>query len=283
MASLPLRAGTTERTNEAALAYATPALLFEPAERGDVLLRRFLDEVTASDSIVFDRFTGPSSRLAWSRKQNQLGYASLKGFNADGAHMFATIGLDSLRTAALEVLPLDLWEDHWRGSLGDFITGTIGNPEEEHIGITSISFSAVRTSWERVNKDAGIQWGVRPWRTSPYLYFLAHAGHFDGGSLITLEGRAGYTMFGSTRIEGRLTLQLPASFRIAAAASMDPARIGSHDSGASHVGVTLEHVIRTRGGNPDSVFYLGFQSGANRSLPNGPQENMVVAGLSRLW
>jgi hypothetical protein len=283
MAAMPLPAATADRTNEAAVAYVPPAIVVEPPERSEVFLRRFLDEVAASDSIVFDRFTGPASRLAWSRKQNSFGYASLKSFNADGAAMFRTIGLDSLRTAALEVFPVDLWEDHWQGWFARFISGTIGNPEEEHIGITSISYSAVRTSWERVNQDAGIQWGLRPWRTNPYVYFLAHAGHFDGLPLLTFEGRAGYTLFGSSRIESRLTLQLPASFRIAAAASMDPARIRSHDSGASNVGVTLEHVLHTSGHNPNAVFYLGFRSGANTVLPDARQENMVVAGLSTPW
>ena len=44
------------------------------------------------------------------------------------------------------------------------------------------------------------------------VYLLAHAGRWDGRPLITFEGRAGYTLMGSTHIEGRLTLPLPASF-----------------------------------------------------------------------
>src|SRR5947208_2286634 len=63
LASLPASAATPGSTNEAALAYVTPTFMVEPPEQSDILLRRFLDEVIASDSIVFDRFTGPASRL----------------------------------------------------------------------------------------------------------------------------------------------------------------------------------------------------------------------------
>src|SRR6266478_614979 len=64
----------------------------------------------------------------------------------------------SLRTAALEALPLDLWQDHFETWIGHLILGTIGNPEEEHFRTTSIGYSAVRTSWETANQHAGIQW-----------------------------------------------------------------------------------------------------------------------------
>src|SRR2546430_10455432 len=62
-----------------------------------------------------------------------LSRSSLERFNTAGASLFSKIGLDSLRTAAIEALPLDLWQDHWLGWLGNLITGTIGNPRsEEH-------------------------------------------------------------------------------------------------------------------------------------------------------
>jgi hypothetical protein len=282
-AASPTEGATVTKTNEADISYAAPAIALERAQRSDVLMNRFLEEVTASDRIIFDRVTGPASRLDWARKQDSLGYAGLARFNADGAHMFAIMGLDSLRTAAIEALPLDLWEDHWQGWFSRFIAGTIGNPEEEHIQITSISYSAVRSSWESSNEAAGVQWGFRPWRTNPYVYFLAHAGRLDGRPLLTFEGRAGYTLFGSTRVEGRLTVQLPASFRLAGGASFDPARMGSHDPSASNIGVTLEHVVRYARFDSDAVFYVGFRSGVNRLSSTPRQENLIVAGLATRW
>src|SRR5205085_8126284 len=120
--------------------------------------------------------------------------------------------------------PLDLWASHWHGWLGNLLAGTIGSPQEEHIQLTSVSYSAVRSSWEAANEQAAIQWGFRPWRMSPYVYLLAHAGRLQGRPLFTFEGRAGYTLLESSKIESRLTLQLPASFRLAGSAGMDPAR-----------------------------------------------------------
>lgn len=282
-AASPLAGATTSKTNEAAISYVTPAIIEGRAERSDVLMNRFLEEVIASDSIVFDRFTGPASRLDWARRDETLGYASLARFNTEGAHMFSTIAGDSLRTAAIEVLPVDLWEDHWQGWFSRFIAGTIGNPEEEHIQLTSISYSAVRSSWEGSNQAAAVQWGFRPWRTNPYVYFLAHAGRMDGRPLVTFEGRAGYTMFGSSKIEGRLTFQLPASFRLAGGASFDPGRMGSHDPNASHIGVTLERVIHFAPLDSDAVFYVGFRSGADRYSSNPRHEDLLVAGFATRW
>src|ERR1041385_5385061 len=72
----------TTKTNQAAFSYPPAAFTFEPSERSENLSERFFQEVVASDSIVFDRFTGPSSRLAWARRQDKLGYASLDRWNS---------------------------------------------------------------------------------------------------------------------------------------------------------------------------------------------------------
>src|SRR5205807_9159123 len=49
LVSLSLPAAMVGKTNEAAIAYVAPAVLLEHAEPSDVFLRRFLDEVIASD------------------------------------------------------------------------------------------------------------------------------------------------------------------------------------------------------------------------------------------
>ena len=106
-ASLPLPTATGGETNRAAISYAAPPVALEPVGRSDIFLDRVFEELVASDRTVFDRFTGPSAELGWVQRQNTLGYASLERFNADGVAMFASIGLDSLRTTAVETLPLD--------------------------------------------------------------------------------------------------------------------------------------------------------------------------------
>src|SRR5437879_2158309 len=132
-ASPTLMAATAADTNNAAISYVLPSITLESNEHSEVLMDRFFQEAVRADSIVFDRFSGPASQLGWTRRQNDLGYGILDRYNADGLSMFTTIGLDSLRTAAIEVLPLNLWQDTCQGWLANFITGTLGNPEEEHL------------------------------------------------------------------------------------------------------------------------------------------------------
>ena len=273
-----------ENTNQAALAYPPPALNLEISTRSQAFVTRFFEEVTSSDSTLFDRFTGPSPKLDWTRRRETLGYGVLERWNSAGASMFGSIGMDSFRTVAIELLPLDRWADFWQGHLLNFIANSIGRPEEQHIELISSSYSAVRTSWESGNLGTGLTWGVRPWGTTPYLYFLAQAGHLDGRSLVTLEGRAQYTVLGSTKLEGRLTFQLPASFRLAAGTSIDPSCIGSHAADATpHIAVTLERAIRTAGTVPDGVFFIGFRSRVSGNSSNPHQENLLIAGLSKRW
>ena len=279
-----LKAQPSDRTNQAAISYPSVLMNFESTDRSEVLTERFFQEVVASDSVVFDRFTGCPMRLAWTRGVDRLGYSSLDRWNADGARLFRTIALDSFRTAAMEVLPFERWQDYWQGRYTDLITGTLGNPLEEHIQVTSVSYSAVRSYWEKEKENGkALQWGFRPWRTSPYVYLFAHAGRMDGRPLVTFEGRAGYTLLASTRVEGRLTLQLPGSFRLAGGATVDPRLLGTRDMNASLYGVSLERLIRVFDRVPDSVFYIGFRSGAYNGNSNSRHENLLVAGLARPW
>jgi hypothetical protein len=283
--SAPLSASAIDETNQASLAFPPPAVNLEvPPTRSETFVRRFFEEVASSDSTVFDRFTGPSPRLDWTRKRDRYGYDAVDRWNSSGASMFTSIAADSFRTAALDLLPLDRWADFWQGHLLNFIADSFGNPQEQHIELMSSSYSAVRSSWESANEGTTLRWGLRPWGTNPYLYFIAQGGHLEGRSLVTLEGRAQYTVLGSTKLEGRLTFQLPASFRLAAGTSLDPSCIGSHEPDATpRIAVTLERAIRRTGSCPDGVFYLGFRSRGSGNSGNPHTENLFILGLSKAW
>jgi hypothetical protein len=108
-------------------------------------------------------------------------------------------------------------------------------------------------------------------------------GHFAGGTLLTFEGRAGYALLGAAKVEGRLTLRLPASFRLAGAASFDPALITTHDPDGRHVSATLERVLGGKGRFPNTVCYLGYRLGVNTETAIARQENLVVAGVAASW
>src|ERR1051325_5885901 len=123
--SISASAGTTDKTNQAFISYEPTYLTVVNPQRSDVLMERFLQETADGDSVVFDRLSGPPSRLLWNRAEATLGYESIERFNANGAAIFTTIALDSLRNAAVEVLPLDLWENYWGRWLGNLLVGTI--------------------------------------------------------------------------------------------------------------------------------------------------------------
>lgn len=271
-------------TNEASFAVPNFSTALDYYSKpSEVFVDRFFQEMGNSDSLIFDRLTGPASRLSWARAQDRLGYGSIDRFTSDGVGLFSRIASDSLRTAAFATLPIDEWEEHSEGWITSLILGSLGNPEEEHLRLTSISYSDVRATWETANRRAGIQFGIRPWRTSPYAYILAHAGHWNGRPLLTFEGRARYTMFGSARLEGRLTMPLPSGFRLGGGISVDPMRLGAGEPDPTQFGVTLERVIRLGNHSPDTVFYVGFRSGLNGDQFNPRHENLIVAGLSRTW
>ena len=279
--AISVGAANESQTNEADLYYASPYLGISVPDESHSTVERLFREITSSDDVVFDRLSTVAARLDRINQQDRLGYGSREGLNAAGARLFGRIGLDSLRSFVAGALPLEMWQDSWEGWFGNFLAGTIGNPEEEHLRSTSISYSAVRTTWERGNDDAGIQWGIRPWQTSPYVYVLAKAGHYEGRSLIMAEGRAGYTMLGSSKIEGRVALALPASFQLSAGAALDPARMNS--DGGTHFAATLERVIGSRGFQQTTLFFIGFRSGYRMGSENQRGENVFIAGFSRSW
>jgi len=271
-------------TNEAAFSSLTfSAALNYYSKPSEVFVDRFFQEVGNSDSLIFDRLTGPASRLSWARSQERLGYASIERFNSDGLGLVSRIASDSLRTAAFATLPLDEWQEHGESWMTSLILGSFGNPEEEHLRLTSISYSDVRAAWEATDQKAGIQFGIRRWLASPYAYILAHAGHWNGRSLITFEGRAKYTIFGSARLEGRLSMPLPSGFRLGGGISVDPMRLGGAEPDPIGYGITLERVLRLNGHSPDAVFYVGFRSGLVEDHYTMRHENLIVAGLSKTW
>jgi len=96
-----------------------------------------------------------------------------------------------LRTAAIEVLPFDALAGLLAGTVGHFITGTIGNPQEEHIEMTSISYSLSGHHGRR--KMRRVSNGLPPVEDHTYVYLLAHA---DDGWAATdhLRGPCRYTL-----------------------------------------------------------------------------------------
>jgi len=89
----PISASAIDDTNQASLAIPPPAVKFDvPAPPSDRFIRRIFEEMTSSDSTVFDRFTGPAPKLDWTRRQDRYGSELIDRWNSAGASMFASIG-----------------------------------------------------------------------------------------------------------------------------------------------------------------------------------------------
>jgi hypothetical protein len=275
---------TETKTNTATIAYLPWWTQAGPTEPTEAVRENFSAGLLNSDSFEFDRFQGPASQLNWVRRFNAQGYGAIEHFNSSGARMFQSLASDSLRDATAAALPSEYWEDVWTGLLGKSIAGTIGDAEEEGLDYTSISYSATRRSWESSHRDAGFNWGFRPWRTNPYLYFLAHAGHLERRPLLTLEGRSGYTLFGSSKVEGRLALALPSAFQLSGAASFDPVKMHGDYHGSPHFSVTLERAVHlSRNAIPSTLFFVGFRAGKTSLFGDSRQETLFLTGFYRTW
>ncbi|HSU53113.1 MAG TPA: hypothetical protein VLT36_03555 [Candidatus Dormibacteraeota bacterium] len=280
-----LSASPTAVTNDALLLYELPRAM-ENSPYGNAIRETAFQERLRTEVLIFDELSSPSAQVGLARRQSRLGYASLDRLNRKGASIFKGAALDTLRTVAVETLPLEMWEDHWTSWLANSVIGTIGNPEEERMNLMSISYSAVTSLWEDENNTGPVLWGVRPWRTNPYIYFFARVGHFEGRPLATFEGRAGYEFFGTGKVEARVSLALPAGFTLATAFAFNPASRGMYFSDVNAASVTLQHLVGYHSFARNTLFYLGFRSGMARPTANratGRGENLLVAGLARAW
>jgi len=145
---------------------------------------------------------------------------------------------------------------------------------------------AIRPSGRLGNSEStrGIQWGFRPWRTSPYIYVLAHCRALEWPDADHFRRTGGiYAVSGATRLEGRVALPLPAGFRISGRSVGRSWALRIRNLDTTRIAVTLERVIRSQGSNPEALFYIGFRSGMNRTQATARQENLLVVGLSRSW
>src|SRR5256885_6551489 len=136
---LPAFSASTVKSNEVSLSYSGATVDFEYSLPSEILLKRFFQEVGTSDSIVFDRFFGPASRLGWVRRQDVLGYESIERFNSEGANMFVRIGMDSLRAAVAETFPVDLWQGPGVSWLRKGHDRSIRPPVEAPLSLTTVA------------------------------------------------------------------------------------------------------------------------------------------------
>jgi hypothetical protein len=266
----PLTAGYATETNETAF---TRTLALDPPEPELSLrpVKRYEQELLRNQGVVIDRF-GPPSYLDWTRRYNHERYIIHDHINSSGKTAMTHLVGDSVRETAVAILPLEEWK-----AFGRFVLGSIGNTAEERTETISASFSETGQFWrEEVEQDKVMRYGVRPWRSDPYGYFGLRVGHWGGLEnlpLFVFEGRVGYKLFNSSKLEGSLTLPLPHRFQLVGGIATNPLQLGSHNHGPTVMSGRLEYVFTKS--KHTKVMYVGAQSSA--------YETLLATGVSFDW
>jgi hypothetical protein len=72
---------------------------------------------------------------------------------------------------AIADTPFLIWLENRQGFLGTLIRGTIADVDEEELEPVGVSYIVAEQSWGRkVVRNGGLEYGVRPYNTSPYAY-----------------------------------------------------------------------------------------------------------------
>jgi hypothetical protein len=103
------------------------------------------------------------------------------------------------REAVVE-LPVMVWLDEHGSWIADLLRGSIGNVNEENAGPMDISHDSVQQSWWRNEASRGLEYGIRPFRTSPYAY-LSEAIRDGERTILLAHVRYYYDLFEHHRAE----------------------------------------------------------------------------------
>lgn len=225
-------------------------------------IERFDQELIRNRGVIADAF-GPPSYLEWTRRLNRERYGIHDHFNSLGAGATSHLIGYSVRETAMAILPIEEWK-----SFGRLLLGSVGNTAEERTDATSASFSEADQSWrQQLYQNRVIQYGVRPWRRDPYAYFATRVGHWGGPEdlpVFVFEGRVGYTLFRSSKVEGRLILPLPHRFQVVGGIATDVSRLTSDHTNPTVMSARLEYAFNQSGRT--KAMYVGAQSGGRETL-----------------
>lgn len=276
-------------TNTNMLDAGLPIVSFhiETPEGDGSFLKRFKYEIShRAHDVSIDVFGYPASAL-WSLRFERGGYNIHNDVTSAGKDIFKRSFSYAAREAFVNGLPLEQWEDFGErlGNgilgksarfLGYTIVDSIGNTDEERLNYVSPSPSAPvfeNFNLENHSKDGSFRGGLRPWRSSPYLYMEKDIGHFSGKPALTLSLRC-YSLLedrdiGTLKMESQAVLPLSDSYYAVFGGSVYPSDMSSREKGPS-ASFLLAHSMRKRNGG--TLLYAGAYS--------GPFESQVRVGIS---
>ncbi|HKS38802.1 MAG TPA: hypothetical protein VJW76_16525 [Verrucomicrobiae bacterium] len=119
----------------------------------------------------------------------------------------------SVREAAVD-LPILAWLKERQGVLADFLRNSVDSVGEEAVAPLELSYRPVERSWwQTLSQNGHLQYGMRPFRTSPYAFLSAGIKDHDRVFLLG-HVRYHYRPFSEHRFEVALSVPLDHGFAI---------------------------------------------------------------------
>jgi hypothetical protein len=264
-----------EQTNDVAASYIPYTPGPDHVKNQTDFWKRYSQELGDTSYSFLDRF-GVQTMSRWMWKADRDGYNIHEEYNSQGRNAFTRAGLDSLRETAVDILPLDMWQN-WAG---DLFRRSVGNTLEERTSMVSGEASAAETLWlfkQGLMRRSWIRdYGLRPFRTTPYAYISFNLGRQGDAPIAILDLRAEYKLFGKDRVGARLTIPFTENYHFVVGASVVPSRIDG-DNGTAF-SLRLQRMFMNRLFTENDVPFFGF-IGYHQNRHRG----MVEIGLTKDW
>lgn len=203
----------------------------------------------------------------------RLHYDRFDYFNMKGTDLFRDIISDTAKESAVDILPLEVWEN---GPVATFFTklfaGSVGNTDEERLD----PVSEVPTVSELTLEDEhapSIEYGYRVFRTEPYLYLQNRWGWMHKKHLLITEVKFASLLdnldqIGIMNIRGLASLYVVDDIRLVGGASFYPTELSSDRWSPTYI-MRIEHHM------PGRAWYAGFWWTR--------YETLVSAGVTVEW
>jgi hypothetical protein len=181
---------------------------------GEAFLERFTVEFDRRIDEQFADRLHPFNVMSWNIELANNDSDYFRGRAASAArNALSKSVVYSVREAAVD-LPILSWLKERQGVLADFLRNSVDSSEEEAVAPLELSYRLVERSWwQRLSENGHLQYGIRPFRTSPYAFLST--GIRDKDRLFLLgHVRYHYRPFAEHRFEVALSLPLDHGFAI---------------------------------------------------------------------
>jgi hypothetical protein len=210
-----LAIGARANSNQMQLAYELPShVLGRPVEASPTFWERFeLAYSQRSDRVFTDRFHSLNT-LNWQMEMASRGAAEFQDHTTRVARgAFSRSVTTSFRETALE-LSFVTWLEGRRGLLADFLRQAVVTVDEEAVSPLDPSYRVLERSWwHRLAESRDFHYGIRPFRTSPYVF--VSKGFWSGDTLLGLmDLRYHYRNLAEHQFECALSVPLAHNFAL---------------------------------------------------------------------